>query len=125
MELGGTDAGWLATQPGEALQAFEDILRRMLRTPAGEAILASVDCRGRREAREGELRSLALAAALAVRRSGRPVELDPLPPTERRVIHLVLAGEADLVTESRGEDRERRLEIRLRDPRPESANQMP
>jgi spoIIIJ-associated protein len=116
IELGGADAEWLSAQAEEVHQAFEDLLRRMLRTPNGEAIPVSVDCRGRRGAREGELRSLALAAALAVRRTGRPVELDPLPPTERRVIHLALAGEVDLVTESRGAERDRRLEIRLRDP---------
>jgi spoIIIJ-associated protein len=119
VDLLGADAAWLAGAGAEALRAFEDLVRRMARTPAGESIPVTVDCLGRRSEREGELRSLALAAATAVRRTGRPVELDPLPPQERRVIHLALAEEPDLVTESRGDDRERRLEIRLRAPGPE------
>ena len=119
VDLSGADAAWLAGEGAEALRALEDLVRRMARTPAGESIPVTVDCLGRRGEREGELRSLALAAATAVRRTGRPVELDPLPPQERRVIHLALAEEPDLVTESRGEDRERRLEIRLRAPGPE------
>lgn len=118
VDLSGVDAAWLAGEGAEALRALEDLVRRMARTSAGEAIPVAVDCLGRRVEREGELRSLALAAATAVRRTGRPVELDPLPPQERRVIHLALADETDLVTESRGEDRERRLEIRLRAPGP-------
>lgn len=116
VDLGGSEAAWLAGEGAEALHALEDLLRRMARTAEGETIPVVLDSLGRRSEREGELRSLALAAAAAVRRTGRPVELDPLPPHERRVIHLALAEEPDLVTESRGEDRDRRLEIRPRVP---------
>lgn len=112
--LEGPDADWLVGQGPELLGAFEELLRRMLRTPDGRLVPVEADCRGVREERAGELRSLAIAAATAVRRTGRPVLLDPLPPAERRLIHLALADAADLETESLGHGREKPLEIRLR-----------
>ncbi|HRS36879.1 MAG TPA: R3H domain-containing nucleic acid-binding protein [Thermoanaerobaculia bacterium] len=112
--LEGPDADWLVGQGPELLGAFEELLRRMLRTPDGRLVPVEADCRGVREERAGELRSLAIAAATAVRRTGRPVLLDPLPPAERRLIHLALADAVDLETESLGHGREKPLEIRLR-----------
>lgn len=114
VEIRGRDAEWLAGRGAEELEAFEDLVRRMARAADGAGIPVVIDPLGLRGEREGELRSLALAAAAAVRRTGRPVELDPLPAAERRVIHLALAGVEDLATESRGEGAERRLEIRPR-----------
>lgn len=114
VRLEGTDATWLAERGPEPFEALEMLVKRMASTDGGESIPLAIDPPGGRDEREGELRSLALAAAQAVRRTGRAVELDPLPSRDRRVIHLALAEEVDLVTESRGEGRERRIEIRLR-----------
>ena len=59
------------------------------------------------------LRSLDLANKLAekVRSSGRPVEMDPMSPGERRVVHVALAEQADLETRSEGEGIYRHLVI--------------
>lgn len=114
VRLEGRDATWLAERGPEPFEALEMLVKRMASTGGGESIPLAIEPPGGREEREGELRSLALAAAQAVRRTGRAVELDPLPSRDRRVIHLALAEEVDLVTESRGAGRERRIEIRLR-----------
>ena len=125
VELRGPDAEWLAGRGLETLEALEDVIRRASRGVDGAAIPVVLDPLGLRGEREGELRSLALAAAAAVRKTGRPIDLDPLPAAERRVIHLVLADCGDLVTESRGEGRERRIEIRLRAAEPGESPQIP
>jgi len=112
--LEGPDSDWLVGRGPELLGAFEELLRRMLRTPDGRLVPVEADCRGVREERAGELGSLATAAAAAVRRTGRSVLLDPLPPAERRLVHLALADAADIETESLGHGREKPVEIRLR-----------
>lgn len=113
--LEGPDTDWFAGQGPELLAAFEELLRRMLRTDDGRLVPVEADCRGVREERAGELRSLAAAAAAAVRRTGRPVVLDPLPPAERRIVHLTLADAADVETESLGHGREKPVEVRRRE----------
>lgn len=64
------------------------------------------------EAREQELRDLATAAVDAVRASGEPLLLSELNPAERRIVHTTVS-ELGLATESQGEERYKRILVRL------------
>ena len=66
------------------------------------------------EAREQELRDLATAAVEAVRASGESILMSELNPAERRIVHTTVS-ELGLVTESQGEERYKRILVRLGD----------
>jgi spoIIIJ-associated protein len=98
----------------DLLDDLEHLLPRAILTLSGRRVRAAVDCGGRRRAREAELRALARASAEEVRRSGRSATLGPLPPAERRVVHLALEGDPTLATESVGDGHQKKVRIFLR-----------
>jgi spoIIIJ-associated protein len=112
----GTDSGLLLNQGGELLDALQQILNQALgRTlPKGQRIVC--DANNYRAAREAELRAMAYHAARQVRGTSSAFVFGPMDPSERRVIHLSLADEEDLVTESIGEGNARRLRVSLKSP---------
>ena len=72
-----------------------------------------VDAEGFRQTRKAELHAMARFAADQVRKNGRPFTFGVLNSTERRIIHLTLQGRRP-VTESVGDGRDRRLQVRLK-----------
>ena len=80
--------------------------------PKGQRIVC--DARNYRAAREVELRAMAQHAARQVRKTSAAFVFGPMDASERRVIHLSLADEEDLLTESVGEGMARRLRVSLR-----------
>ena len=69
-----------------------------------------------RAMRETELRAMAHHAADRVRSTGLPFFFGPMNASERRIIHLTLADDSDLFTESIGEGNSRRLKVSLKTP---------
>jgi len=112
----GADSALLLNQGGELLDALQQILNQALgRTlPKGQRIIC--DANNYRAAREAELRAMAYHAARQVRATSSAFVFGPMDPTERRVIHLSLADEEDLATESIGEGNARRLRVSLKSP---------
>ena len=70
-----------------------------------------VDVGGFKARREKSLRRLARRTAEQALRTGRTVVLEPMPPHERRIIHLALRDHPDVVTESVGERDHRKVTI--------------
>ena len=114
LNIDGADSSCLLNEGGELLEALQHLVNqafgRML--PKGERIVCDVE--DFRATREAELRAMARHAAERVRATGGVFTFGPMIPNERRVIHLVLAGEEDLQTESIGEGSGRRLKVSLR-----------
>ena len=110
----GDDTGLLLGQGGELLDALQQILNQAYgRTlPKGQRIIC--DANNYRAAREAELRAMANHAARQVRATSSPFVFGPMDPMERRIIHLCLASEEDLATESVGEGNARRLKVTLK-----------
>ena len=110
----GDDTGLLLGQGGELLDALQQILNQAYgRTlPKGQRIIC--DANNYRAAREAELRAMANHAARQVRATSSPFVFGPMEPMERRIIHLCLASEEDLATESVGEGNARRLKVTLK-----------
>ena len=114
LAIDGADSGLLLNQGGELLDALQQILNQALgRTlPKGQRIIC--DANNYRAAREAELRAMAEHAARQVRATSSAFVFGPMESSERRVIHLSLAAEDDLVTESIGEGNGRRLRVSLK-----------
>jgi spoIIIJ-associated protein len=73
-----------------------------------------VDVEGYRSRREESLVGLAERVARQVARSKRPIELEPMPPNERRVIHIALRSHPEVATQSTGEGNQRRITVEPR-----------
>ncbi len=112
IDLVGTDVDWCFADDGELLMAMEHLLPRIIRSLSGEAVLCRVDCDNFHEIREERLRSLAQKAADEVRQRGRSRTLVPMNPADRRIIHVTLADDSGVVTESEGDGYFKRITVR-------------
>lgn len=113
-DLKGDDVPFLLNESGEMLDALETILFQIYGKEIERTERFICDADGFRQTRRAELQAMARFAANHVRKNVKPFTFGKLNGTERRVIHLTLQTEADLVTESVGEGRERRLQVRLK-----------
>lgn len=114
-EITGENAGRLAGRDGRTLGAIEVIAYTVLAKQAGRGDLrVRVDVGGFRRRQADTLARLAERLAVQVAKSGEPHELQPMPPAERRVIHIALKEHPDVTSESIGEGASRRLVIKPR-----------
>ena len=111
IEIAGTDAGLLIGRSGETLRALQLVVNLVVaqKHPGGGPII--VDVERYRERRADVLRRLAMRIADKVATSGKPFTLEPMPPYERRLIHITLADDTRVTTESLGEGEERKVSI--------------
>ncbi|HYU34689.1 MAG TPA: R3H domain-containing nucleic acid-binding protein [Thermoanaerobaculia bacterium] len=112
VDLTGEDVDWCFADDGELVLAIEHLLPRLIRSLSGEPALVRVDCDNFQEIREERLRSLAQRMAEEVRRFGKPRTLEPMNPADRRIIHVTLADDPHVVTESEGDGFFKRVMIR-------------
>lgn len=114
VNLSGEDAHLALSENGELLDAFEVLLFQSFGRELDRQHRFVVDAEGFRQTRKSELHAMANFAAGHVRKNGIPFTFGVLNSTERRIIHMSLQQEEDLLTESVGEGRERRLQVRLK-----------
>jgi spoIIIJ-associated protein len=114
LDLNGADAAILRSEGGELLDAVEHLVNQIYgrRLEHNERIVC--DVHSFRALRMTELRVMAQHAAERVRTTGTTFTFGPMEANERRVIHLTLAQEPDLHTESVGEGNTRRLKVSLK-----------
>ena len=94
---------------GQTLQSFQYLLNltlnnRIVEDEGGEALRVIVDAGGYRSRRAQSLEQTARHAASRAKRDRRPVRLDPMPAHERRLVHLALRGDGEIVTGSEGRE---------------------
>jgi spoIIIJ-associated protein len=111
MKLEGPDSGALLADNARLLYAINHLINQIYYRRSAEGCNFEVDCNNYREERAFELRLLARKAAEKARHSGTKVSLQPMPATERRIIHLTLAEEEGVYTQSEGRGRFRRVLI--------------
>ncbi len=114
LNLSGEDVPLLLNENGEMLDAFETLLFQIYGRELDRTQRFVCDADGFRRTRKAELQAMARFAAQNVRKNDRPFIFGVLNSTERRVIHLTLQEEGDLITESVGAGRDRRLQVRLK-----------
>lgn len=106
----------LLGQKGEGIDAIQYLANTILNLGAvsEEQRAFTVELAGYRIKRQAELMALAKEVARQVRQTGQEVEMKSLSSAERRQIHTFLKDAEDLATESRGQEPDRRLVVRLR-----------
>ena len=104
----GEDAPILLARNAETLNALEYLCNRVMEKQGRRVIL---DCNGYRESRTEELRLMAVTAAENVKRLGKPFKLNPMSPEERRIVHLAIAEDELIRTESEGYGEHRQVVI--------------
>ena len=102
VEIRGEDEASFLEDRGRLLLAMQHLLPRVLRGLTGETIPCRVDCDNFQEIRAEQLRVLAQKVAAEVRELGRSRTLEPMSPDERRIVHVTLADDAAVETESQG-----------------------
>ena len=103
INLEGEDGGVLIRRGGEGLQALQHVVATTYRKQLGDDNRIVIDCNGFRRDKDAELRQMAVFIAGKARSSGMPQEMGPLNPYERRIVHLAIAEETDVTSESIGD----------------------
>lgn len=107
-----TESGLLIGFHGETLYSFQLILGLMVYKQLGEWVKIVVEIGDYRAKREEQLTAMAQAYANQAISTGQPVYLPPLPPSERRVVHMALQERTDVETISEGEGNSRRVVVK-------------
>lgn len=114
LDIEGDDLGLLIGRRGTTLAALQYMVNVMLTRKMDSRVIVTVDVERYHRRREETLQNLAQRMADRVSNSGRPMTLEPMPPSERRIIHLTLSGDEDVVTGSVGQGDDRKIVIRPR-----------
>lgn len=110
----GQDLGMLIGRRGEHLAQLQYLVNLLLNRRLETWTRVVVDVEGYRSRREESLVGLAERVGRQVARSRRPIVLEPMPPNERRIVHLTLRANPDVTTESSGEGIARRITVQPR-----------
>jgi len=111
LDIDGDDLGVLIGRRGQTLVALQYVLNLMVSKQINRRVAFGVDVDGYRRRREEALVGLAKRTAARVRGTGRSVTLEPMPPNERRIIHIALAEDPAVMTVSIGEGDARKVAI--------------
>ena len=114
IEILGHDLGMLIGRRGDHLSQLQYLVNLIANRRLENWTRVVVDVEGYRTRREESLIGLAERIGRQVARSRRPIILEPMPPNERRIVHLTLRGNPDVTTESSGEGNMRRVTVQPR-----------
>jgi spoIIIJ-associated protein len=107
----GEDVGLFIGRRGQTIDAVQHLAQRIVFPGGSPEARVLIDADGYRERRAEALRSIALGAAEKALVAGKPVELDPMPASERRIVHEYLRERGGVETHSEGEEPERYLVV--------------
>ena len=113
-EIEGDDAGLLIGRKGETLSTLQFIVRYIVSQKMGDRVNLMIDVEGYQERRNLSLANMARRVASRVSDTGRPITLEPMPPNERRIVHLALSDHPRVMTESTGMGSSRQVVIQLK-----------
>ncbi len=110
----GDDLGILIGRRGQTLEALQYLVRLITAKKTNSKAPITVDIENYRRRRYDDLRTLALNVAQQVKAQKRSFKLEPMPAFERRIVHMALANDPDVTTESVGEGESRKVIILLK-----------
>ena len=113
VDIDGEDLDDLIGRRGETLEALQYIIRIVTARRYGQRTNLVVDVDGYKVRHEQQLGRLAQRLAGQVIQQGRTIELEPMPPRDRRIIHISLQDHPQVSTASAGEGEFRRVTIYL------------
>ena len=110
-DIEGEDSALLIGRRGETLRALQLLVRTIVGRKLGTNLNFTVDVEGYDDRRKQSLANLADRVASRVIKTGRSIELEPMSAKERRIVHISLADQKGIQTESAGEGKDRRVVI--------------
>ena len=115
IDIEGKDLSFLIGRKAETINALQFITSLIVGRELGRWVPLQVDVQHYRKRREEELRKLARRIAEQVTGTGRKQVLEPMPPNERRIVHIELRDNPHVETESVGEDPKRKVTVLPKD----------
>ncbi len=103
LEIKGDGSGILIGRHGQTLDALEYVVNRILARRIKDAAPISLETESYRSRRRQQLHRMALSVGERAKREHQTVRLDPMPPRDRRVVHLALKDDPMITTRSAGE----------------------
>ncbi len=114
VELKGNDMGVLIGKRGQTLDSLQYLTNLAVNRNAESFVKVKIDTEDYRKRRRETLENLARNIAYKVKRTKRPVTLEPMNPFERRVIHSTLQNDKFVTTHSEGEEPYRHVVVTLK-----------
>ncbi|MFA5065618.1 MAG: RNA-binding cell elongation regulator Jag/EloR [Dehalococcoidia bacterium] len=114
LNIEGDDLGVLIGRRGQALSSLQYLVRLIVAEKLKKWVSVNVDVDWYKKRHYESLKKLALRLAEQVARRRRPITMEPMPPDERRIVHITLADNSDVMTQSTGEGDGRRVVIQSR-----------
>lgn len=114
IDLSGDEMGVLIGKRGQTLDSLQYLVSLVVNKDVEEYIRVKVDTENYRKRRKETLESLAKNIAYKVKRTKRPVSLEPMNPYERRIIHSALQNDKYVTTHSEGEEPFRRVVVTMK-----------
>ena len=114
VELSGDEMGVLIGKRGQTLDSLQYLTNLAINKHSEEYIKIKIDTEDYRKRRKDTLEGLAKNIAFKVKRTKRPVSLEPMNPYERRIIHSALQGDRFVSTHSEGEEPFRHVVVSLK-----------
>jgi len=110
----GDDLSFLIGRKSETLNALQYLTGLIISKKVNHWVPLQVDVQSYRMRRESEIKKIAHRMAEQAMSTGRKQYLEPMPANERRIVHMELRGYEQLVTESIGEDPNRKVTITVK-----------
>ncbi len=114
INLVGDDMGVLIGKRGQTLDSLQYLVSLVAKKESEKFYRVKLDTENYRDRRKATLESLAKNIAYKVKRTRRPVSLEPMNPYERRIIHSALQGDKYVCTKSEGEEPFRHVVVLLK-----------
>ena len=113
IEMKGDNMGILIGKRGQTLDSLQYLTNRVANKMQAGYVRVKLDTEDNKERRKETLENLARNIAHKVKRTRKPVTLEPMNPYERRIIHSALQGDKNVTTHSEGEEPYRRVVVTL------------
>ena len=110
-ELEGDDAGLIIGRRGETLASIEYLVRLIASKSLGRRANVIIDVEDYKFRRRSKLKSVAEKSASKVEQTGKSISLEPMSPSDRRIIHMALVDYKNVKTQSRGDGVNRKVVI--------------
>ena len=114
VNIEGDDMGVLIGKRGQTLDSLQYLVSLVVNKESNSYLKVKLDTENYRERRKETLENLAKNISYKVKRTKRPVSLEPMNPYERRIIHSALQGDKFVETHSEGEEPYRRVVVTLK-----------
>lgn len=114
IKISGNNLNFLIGHRGQSLDALQSILHLSVLRQQGQHVTIVIDINGYKDQRTEKLQNMTKSYIDRVRFFQKDVELPPMDPWERRQIHMFVSEYEDVISESVGEGRERRVTLKLK-----------